>query len=75
MKRANFGAMSVTLQCPVADCDSSIVTDMNTVAANATVVCPRGHTVKLNTGSNELQQSFSSLNKSFDRLNRRLGGK
>lgn len=69
MKRTDFGKANVQLTCPVEGCGAPIHTNLNIVAANATVLCTRGHSVKLNTGSNELQRGLDGLITSFNRLN------
>lgn len=69
MVKADFGKADMQLTCPVEGCGAPIHTDLNSIAANATVLCSRGHRVKLDAGSVKLENTLDDLNKAFNQLN------
>jgi hypothetical protein len=69
MGKVNFGQTGIDgLNCPV--CDAPLRVNLNEVASSATVICPHGHEVALNTDTTELREAVGDLNKTFSDLNK-----
>jgi len=64
--------VGLTVPCPV--CGSAIHTTYGQVIKEVTVLCPKGHSVKLvdqHDGMRKLDRSFDEFNRSLRRLGRR----